>query len=255
MFIDTHAHLYVRQFDQDRPAVMQRLQDVGIERVFLPNIDETSIPGMLAMQRDYPGMCYAMMGLHPCHVEPDWEEVLGRIRTHFDEGDYIAVGEIGLDAFWDKTSLPRQELAFREQIRWANELGLPIVIHSRDTMDACIRVVQQEASADLRGIFHCFTGTSMQAAEITEMGFKLGIGGVYTYKNSGLRESLAHVPLHHLVLETDAPYLAPVPFRGKRNETAYLRYVAEALATDRGISLEEVARATSDAALEVFRIP
>jgi TatD DNase family protein len=255
MYIDTHAHLYVRQFDSDRQAVVERLTKAGIDYVFLPNIDEASIPSMLEMVRAYPGVCYPMMGLHPCHVEPDFEQVLTRMRASFDRESYIAVGEIGLDAYWDKSSLPLQELAFREQIRWANELALPIVIHSRDTMDECIRLVREEAGPLLRGVFHCFTGTASQAAAIVEMGFKLGIGGVYTYKNSGLRDSLAAIPLDQLVLETDAPYLAPVPFRGKRNETAYLLHVAEALAADRGISAQEVGMLTSVAAREVFQVP
>ena len=170
------------------------------------------------------------------------------------EGKYCAVGEIGLDAFWDKSTLSRQEVAFRKQIQWANQLDLPIVIHSRDTLDECIQIVAEEAKSGLRGIFHCFTGDANQAARITEMGFKLGLGGVYTFKNSNLNTALAEIALSDIVLETDAPYLAPVPYRGKRNESSYIPLIAAQLAADRGVDLLEVSRVTTAAAGQVFGV-
>lgn len=251
-FVDTHAHLYVRQFDADRDEVMTRLMDAGVSHVFLPNIDMESIPAMEALCGAYPDQCRPMMGLHPCHVEPNFLEVLAEMEQLLDQGGYWAVGEIGLDAYWDKTSLPRQEEAFRMQIRWANARSLPIVIHSRETMDDCIRIVQQEAAPGLKGIFHCFTGTAAQARAIVELGFCLGIGGVYTYKNSGLKEALEAIPLEALVLETDAPYLSPAPYRGKRNESAYIPVIAARLADDRGLPMDEIARVTTQNAARVF---
>ncbi len=251
-FIDTHAHAYARQFGHDLEEMIHRFQVAGVIKVFLPNIDLDSIGPMHSLCTTHPQLFIPMMGLHPCHVEENYAEVLGVMEEFLENGAYCAIGEIGLDAFWDKTTLPRQEVAFRHQIQWANTLDLPIVIHSRDTLDECIQVVTEEAQAGLRGIFHCFTGTADQALRITELGFKLGIGGVYTFKNSNLKESLADCPLTDLVLETDAPYLAPVPYRGKRNESSFIQLVAAQLAMDRGVELEEVARVSTEAAGQVF---
>lgn len=255
MFVDTHAHLYVRQFDQDRDAVIARMVESGVGKAFLPNIDLESIPAMHELCAAWPEHCAPMMGLHPCHVSEDWREVLAEMAQWLDLRTYAAIGEIGLDAYWDKTTLPRQEEAFRVQIRWAIARGLPIVIHSRDTMEDCIRIVREEFAPGLKGVFHCFTGDAGQAARIVEMGFYLGIGGVYTYKNSGLDQALAEIPLDWLVLETDAPYLAPVPYRGKRNESAYIPLVAARLAADRGITAGEVAQRTTANAARLFERP
>jgi TatD DNase family protein len=251
-FIDTHAHSYARQFAHDLEEMILRFKAAGVKKVFLPNIDQDSIEPMMSLCAAYPDLFIPMMGLHPCHVEENYGEVLLSMEERLFEGGYCAVGEIGLDAFWDKTTLSRQEVAFRKQIQWANELDLPIVIHSRDTLDECIQIVAEEAKSGLRGIFHCFTGTAEQAVRITGLGFKLGIGGVYTFKNSNLNTALAEIALADIVLETDSPYLAPVPYRGKRNESSYIPLVAAQLASDRGIAIEEVARVTTDAAGQVF---
>lgn len=252
MLVDSHTHLYARQFDEDRPEVIRRAMEQGVHKFFLPNIDMESIPAMMALVASDPQRMIPMMGLHPCHVEEAYEPILEAMKEKLDAGGFCAVGEIGLDAYWDKTSLPRQEEAFRIQIGWANERGLPIVIHSRDSMDDCIRVVQEEKSDQLTGIFHCFNGTADQAQQIVAMGFKLGIGGVYTFKNSGLREAMEKIDISNMVLETDAPYLAPVPYRGKRNEPSYVALVAGALAADRGLTIEEVGRQTTRAAADIF---
>lgn len=253
VLVDTHAHLYSTQFNADRKEMVQRLKATGVARVFLPNIDEESISPMWELCREWPGIFLPMMGLHPCHVGEDYEEVLDRIQEELRRQDYCAVGEIGLDAFWDKSSLPRQEVAFRRQIRWAKETELPIVIHSRDTLDDCIRIVREEKAESIGGIFHCFTGSSEQAQAIIDLGFYLGVGGVYTFKSSNLKDALSCIPIDYLVLETDAPYLAPVPHRGKRNESSYIQLVASRLAEDRGMTLEEVAIATTKNAERVFR--
>jgi TatD DNase family protein len=252
LFVDTHAHLYSRQFESDREQMLDRMLESGVRMAFLPNIDLESIPPMHALCDHRPDVCIPMMGLHPCHVGEDWVEVLQVMVEWLDRRPYAAVGEIGLDAYWDKSTLPRQEEAFRVQIRWANERGLPIVIHSRETMEDCIRIVEEERDAELKGVFHCFTGTSEQAGRIIAMGFHLGVGGVYTYKNSGLTTALANIPLESLVLETDAPYLAPVPHRGKRNESAYISLIAARLAEDRRMSVEELARRTTANAALLF---
>lgn len=252
--VDTHAHLYVRAFDTDRSEVIHRMRMAGVGRAYLPNIDLSSVEPMMALCRDRPGVCFPMLGLHPCHVEVDFEEVLDRMKILLEEHAVVAIGEIGLDAYWDKTSLPRQESAFRQQLRWGLDRELPVVIHSRETLDDCIRIVGEEGNGRIRGIFHCFTGDLLQAERIAGMGMYIGIGGVYTYnKSHELRDVLSRFPLDHVVLETDAPYLAPVPFRGKRNEPAYVRQVAEALAADRDLTLEEFARITSRNADLIFR--
>lgn len=254
LLVDTHAHLYVRAFDADRPEVIHRMRMAGVGRAYLPNIDLSSVEPMLALCRDWPGVCFPMLGLHPCHVEVDFEEALDRMKILLEEHPVVAIGEIGLDAYWDKTSLPRQETAFRQQLRWGLDRDLPVVIHSRETLDDCIRIVGEEGNGRLRGIFHCFTGSALQAERIAGMGMYIGIGGVYTYnKSHELREVLRRFPLDHVVLETDAPYLAPVPFRGKRNESAHVRQVAEALAADRDMTLEALAGITTRNANSIFR--
>ncbi|MCF8236776.1 MAG: TatD family hydrolase [Saprospiraceae bacterium] len=251
--IDTHAHIYLDAFDEDRAEMMARLTRAGVEEVYLPNIDLDSIPQIKSLVKDFPHLCRPMMGLHPCSVKADWEEVLALIKNELDSGEYVAVGEIGLDGYWDKTTLPSQEEALRVQIRWAIERGVPIILHTRDTMDRCIDIVSEEFKPGLCGIFHCFNGTTEQARRIIELGFYLGIGGVYTFKKAKMSEHLADIPLEHLVLETDAPYLAPVPFRGKRNEPAYLTSIVEKLALDRNRSIEDITRVTNQNARTVFQ--
>ncbi len=254
MLIDTHAHLYAEQFDEGRGEMMQRAIDSGVEQFYLPNIDSSSIAGMLALEEAYPERCHAMMGLHPCSVGENYKEELAVVRKWLDERPFCAVGEIGIDLYWDKTFFEQQKEAFLAQIGWAMELEIPIVIHSRDATDIIIDMLEEIRDSRLRGIFHCFTGDEQQAKRITDLGFYLGIGGVLTFKNAGLDKVMEKISLEHVVLETDAPYLAPAPRRGKRNESAYLRLVAEKLAAIKGLSFRETAEITTENALAAFAV-
>jgi TatD DNase family protein len=247
--IDTHAHIYLPEFDADRAPMLQASLDAGIDRIFMPAIDSQTHAAMLACENQ---TCSAMMGLHPCSVKEDYEKELQVVSDHLSQRPFAAVGEIGLDFYWDKTFVSQQYLAFETQIRWAQQFGLPVVIHSRNALEECIGVVKKFPG--LRGIFHCFSGTAGQARAIMELGFYLGIGGVITYKNAGLDRVLAEVGIAQLVLETDAPYLSPVPFRGKRNETRYLTYVAEKVAAVCGITVTEVGAITTKNAINLFQL-
>ncbi len=253
MFIDTHAHLYAKEFDEDRHAMLQIAINVGVEKFFLPNIDEDSIEGMHQLCKDFPNQCYPMMGLHPCSVAANYKEQLATIKEAFNPNFHIGIGEIGIDLYWDKSLLKEQLEAFEEQIKWAKELRLPIVIHARDSFDEIFEVVDGLNDENLRGIFHCFTGNEAQANKILGYGgFKLGVGGVVTFKNSGLAEVLKNIPLSELVLETDSPYLAPVPKRGKRNESSYIPLIAAKLSEVYECSLKEIATTTTNNALTLF---
>jgi len=252
MLIDTHAHLYAKQFDDDREAMLQRAKEDGIERFYLPNIDSNSIDGMLAMEKKYPDTCFPMMGLHPCSVKENYEEELAVVEEWLFKRPFCAVGEIGIDLYWDKTTLPQQIIAFKKQIDWAKQLDIPIIIHARESTEEILEVLQEEKEEKLRGIFHCFGGTVEQANRITDLGFYLGIGGVLTFKKSGLDKTMQEIDLKHIVLETDSPYLAPTPYRGKRNESSYIRLVAEKLAGVKNIPFMEVAEVTTKNALRVF---
>ena len=251
---DTHTHLYAAEFDQDRAEMVQRAIGQGVSRLFLPNIDSTSIEVMLKLEEEFPGHCHAMMGLHPCSVKDNYEEELVLVRSWLEKRPFCAVGEIGIDLYWDKTTLKQQQIAFKTQIEWAIEYELPIVIHSRESFDEIYDVVKDyyKGSTRIPGIFHCFTGNAEQAAKALDLGFYLGIGGVLTFKNSGLESIVDTVPLDRLVLETDSPYLAPVPYRGKRNESAYIVKVAERLADIKRMSLEELARITTENSKKIF---
>ncbi len=253
--IDTHAHLYANRFSTDREAMIKRAEEAGVNRFLLPNIDRESIEGMLALEQTYPGQCYAMMGLHPCSVKENYEEELALVRHWLDQRDFIAVGEIGIDLYWDKTHVEEQRKAFIQQAEWAIALDRPIVIHSRESIDMLIDIVRQIKEPKLRGVFHCFTGDRSQGEAIMELGFYLGIGGVLTFKNSGLDQTMDELPLDRVILETDAPYLAPTPYRGKRNESAYILQVAERLAEVKGIELAEIARITTENACSLFSLP
>lgn len=251
--IDTHAHLYAEEFDEDRSQVLARAKAAGVEQVFLPNIDETTIDRLnkLALESD---ICKPMMGLHPCYVTENYKTQLKVIREEFTKNSYIAVGEIGIDLYWDKTTKAFQEAAFIEQCHWAIEMNLPIAIHSRESTDLIIRLIKENSLKDLKGVFHCFSGTNVQANEIVDMGFLLGIGGVLTFKNSTLRDEIRGISLEHILLETDAPYLAPTPYRGKRNETAYILEVAKHLSYVHDVPEEEVHNTTTDNALKLFKL-
>lgn len=250
--IDTHAHLYAAEFDEDRDAMIQRAVDQGVEKYYLPNIDSSSIDSMLALETAYPDRCFAMMGLHPCSVQANYEEELAIVRSWLGRRSFCAIGEIGIDLYWDTSTLEQQKIAFLRQVEWALEFDLPFAIHSRESIDLIIALLRDLKEPRLKGIFHCFGGSVDQAEAVIELGFLLGIGGVLTFKKAGLDATLASIDLAHLVLETDAPYLAPTPYRGKRNESAYVRLVAEKLATVKQVSLEEVATITTANAETLF---
>jgi TatD DNase family protein len=250
--IDTHCHLYGKDFAADIRDVIQRAENEGVQRFYLPAIDSEVIAAMLQLEIDFPGKCFAMMGLHPCSVKEDYEKELELVQEWLKKRSFVAVGEIGLDYYWDKTFVKEQQHAFHRQIEWALHYRLPIVIHSRESMEDCINIVQEHQKGDLGGIFHCFTGTLQEAQKIIDAGFYLGIGGVVTYKNTHLREVIKELPLDRIVLETDAPYLTPVPFRGKRNESSYLKYVVETIAGVKNMPVEEVGRITSENAKKMF---
>ncbi len=250
--IDTHTHLYLPEFDIDRDEMIQRAFDKGVTRFYLPAIDSSVIEDMFALEGNYPTQCFAMMGLHPCSVKENFEEELRIVVDWLNRRKFAAIGEIGLDFYWDKTFSIQQYAAFTRQMDLGLQYELPIVIHSRDAVQECIDAVRPYANRGLRGIFHCFSGTLEQANEISGYGFMLGIGGVLTYKNSGLDKVIANVSLEHIVLETDAPYLTPLPFRGKRNESSYLSYVAEKLSEIKSIPVEEISRITSENAAKIF---
>jgi len=225
-----------------------------VGRLFLPNVDAGSVPKVFSLAAEYPGICYPMLGLHPCSVKAGWEEELALIKQAKNQHQIYAVGEIGIDLYWDKTTLPEQIKAFKTQIAWAKELKLPIVIHCRDAFDEVFKVLEDEQDENLRGIFHCFTGTFEQAQKVIGLGFYLGIGGVVTYKNSGLDKVVAQIGPEHIVLETDSPYLTPVPFRGKPNESSYLVYVAEKVADLHQTSVENIAAITTQNSVAIFGV-
>ncbi len=253
MFIDTHAHLYHKQFDGDRRDMLHRAVEAGVGKLYLPNIDLESVAPMDALADEWPDLCRPMMGLHPSHVGEDPARDLAEVERLLATGRYWAVGEIGIDLHWDGTWLKQQQEAFRTQVRWAKQLALPVAIHCRESFEEVMAIVEQENDATLGGIFHCFTGTPEQARRVIALGgFFLGIGGVITFAKSGLAPTMADVGLDACVLETDSPYLAPVPHRGKRNESGYLPLVAAALAAATGRTVEDVARVTTANAQALF---
>lgn len=252
VLIDTHAHLYAEEFAADIAGVIERAEAEGVKKFYLPAIDSTATGAMLGLEARFPGKCIAMMGLHPCYVKGNFKDELKQVGEWLAKRKFAAVGEIGLDMYWDKTYVKEQEEAFCIQTEWALAYSLPIVIHTRNAMKETIRIVKQYAPKGARGIFHCFGGTADEALEIAAMGFYLGIGGVVTYPKSGLAETLKQIGLQYLVLETDAPYLTPVPFRGKRNESSYLKYVVQKIAEAKNISIEEVAAVTTANAEKIF---
>ncbi len=254
--IDTHSHLFVEEFNEDLPEVIRRAQEAGVTHVFMPNIDDTTVEDMLRVCADYPGYCYPMLGFHPTSVDGDVMHKVRKMKERLVQGHpYIAIGEVGLDLYWDKTWLKEQEAVLDEQIQWALEWDLPLVIHCREAFPELFRVLSPYKDTALRGVFHSFTGTMDEAAELmTYPHFMVGINGVVTFKKSTLPEVLREVPLDRLVLETDSPYLAPVPFRGKRNESAYVVQVAARLAELYGTEIGSVGRQTTENALKVFKI-
>ena len=249
---DTHCHLYSDEFKRDIDEVLQRAQHEQVNRFYLPAIDSETHDAMIALEQTYPGKCIAMMGLHPCSVKEDYIKELELVEEWLGKKQFPAIGEIGLDFYWDKTFATQQYQAFKQQIEWALHYKLPIIIHTRNAMPETLAVIKEYSGKGLTGIFHCFSGTYEDALAVIEAGFYLGIGGVVTYKNSGLDKVVEKIALQHLVLETDAPYLTPVPFRGKRNESGYLKYVAEKIAAIKNVTIEEVAAVTTANAEKIF---
>jgi len=252
MFIDTHTHLYSEEFNADRYERINDAISKKVTKFFMPNVDSSSIEGMLQLEVHFPDQCFSMMGLHPCSVKENYREELAVVKKWLDTRRFSGIGEIGIDLYWDKTFIHEQELAFREQIYWALEYNYTIVIHCRNAFDEIFSILKSFEKLP-KGIFHCFSGDIIQAQKVLSLGdFKLGIGGVVTFKNSGLDKVVEEIPMHAIVLETDAPYLAPVPYRGKRNESAYIPLIAEKIAQIKNISLEEVAQITTQNAIEIF---
>jgi TatD DNase family protein len=251
--IDTHAHLYSPKFGADRDDMIRRAIAAGVSRMYLPNIDAESIDAMLDLEASFPEHCFAMMGLHPCSVQPDtYEQELALVESWLGKRNWAGIGETGIDMHWDKMTLGIQQIAFSRQIEWAKDLDRPIIIHAREANREALDCVKQGQDGRLRGIFHCFSGSIEEAKEMIDLGFMLGIGGTITYPKSELPHVLKQVPLEHIVLETDAPYLPPVPYRGKRNESAYIRQTAEMLSEAKVMPLAEIARVTTANALRMF---
>lgn len=251
---DTHTHLYSNEFDEDRNEMIQRAIDAGVSRFFIPAIDSAYTQSMYELEKDYPENIFLMMGLHPTHVKDNYLEELKHVEEELAKRKFFAVGEIGIDLYWDKTHLPQQQEAFRKQIQLAKQYKLPIVIHCREAFDEIFEILEAEKSTDLFGIFHCFSGTFEQALQAISYNMKLGIGGVVTFKNGKIDTFLNQIDLSHIVLETDSPYLAPVPFRGKRNESSYLVNVVHKLSDIYKISEEEIARITTENSRLIFGI-
>lgn len=255
MFIDTHTHLYSSQFDEDRTEMIQRALDSGVQNFLLPNIDLESISDMYALEKQFPDNCFGMMGLHPCSVDKHFESTLSKIKEEIDKRKFIAIGEIGIDLYWDKTFLAEQKQAFAIQIEWAKELQIPIVIHARDSFQEIFEVLDQHNDDRLTGVFHCFSGSEMEIKKIRSYkGFLFGIGGVLTFKKSGLDQVIRNLNLEELILETDSPYLAPHPHRGKRNESAYIPIIAEKLSDVFETSIENIAEITTINAKNLFSL-
>ena len=250
---DTHTHLYSEAFDIDRDQMIERALKAGISRFYLPAIDSSYTQSMYALERKYPENIFLMTGLHPTHVKQDPKTELAHVKENLQYRKFVAIGEIGIDLYWDKTNLKQQQTAFRFQIQLAKQYKLPIVIHCRDAFDEVFEILEAEKSDDLFGIFHCFTGTLAQAHRAISYNMKLGIGGVVTFKNGKIDQFLSEIDLSHIVLETDAPYLSPEPFRGKRNESAYLLNVLDKVAVVYGMDKQDIAEITTNNALDIFK--
>lgn len=257
--IETHAHIYDNQFDEDRDAMLERAFAAGIKQIWMPNCDHDTIEGMLALEQQYPDVCLPMMGIHPCYIKENFEQELNMVESWLAQRSFPMIGEIGIDFYWDLNYVPQQEEAFVAQLRLAQQYNLPICIHSRNSKDGrlnaivrCIELIEQFGWSDLRGIFHCFSGNLEEAKRVIDLNFLLGIGGVATFKNGGMDKVLPFIDLQHIVLETDAPYLAPVPYRGKRNEVAYIELVAHKIAELKQVSFQEVVQQTTENALHLI---
>ncbi|MES2835930.1 MAG: TatD family hydrolase [Bacteroidota bacterium] len=255
-FVDTHTHLYSEEFDSENFNHVNEALQFNVKKMLMPNIDSSSIEKMEAITKLFPENCFAMMGLHPCYVKENYEAELKIIKTHLDKNNYCAVGEIGIDLYWEKTFKDEQIKCFSTQIEWAMEKKLPIAIHTRNSFDETLEVVSKyyKKNTDNNGVFHCFSGNAEQAQQVIDLGFSLGIGGVVTFKNSGLDKVVEQVDLQHIILETDAPYLAPVPHRGKNNRSTYIPLIAKKVAEIKNCSVDEVAEITTANALKLFNL-
>ena len=251
---DTHTHLYSEEFEQDRPQMVQRAISNGVTRFFIPAIDSNHTRSMYELEKNYPENVFLMMGLHPTYVKENYLEELQHVEEELSKRKFYAIGEIGIDLYWDKSHFKEQQVAFRKQIQLAKQYKLPIVIHCREAFDEIFEILEEEKSEDLFGIFHCFTGTHEQALKAISYNMKLGIRGVVTFKNGKIDQFLKQIDLNHIVLETDAPYLAPIPYRGKRNESSYILNVVTKLAEIYGIPPEEIARITTENSKIIFSI-
>ena len=254
MITDTHTHLYSSQFNEDQAAMIQRAKNAGVSRFFIPAIDSSYTESMLKLEKDFPDDVFLMMGLHPTSVKDNYLEELAHVKEWIDKKEFFAIGEIGIDLYWDQSFLAQQQEVFKTQIKWAKEKNLPIVIHCRDAFNEVFEVLESEKGDSLRGIFHCFTGTKEQAEKAISYNMKLGIGGVATFKNGMIDTFLHEIDLKHIVLETDAPYLAPSPFRGKRNESSYITNIIDKLVDIYQVSFKEIAEITTQNSKDVFKI-
>ncbi len=253
-FIDTHSHLYLEEFNSDRAEVISRALGADVSKILLPNIDKDSISDMLGVAYNYPGICYPMIGIHPCSVKEDYLEQLELVREWLSREKFIAIGEIGIDLYWDKSFFSQQKDIFTAQVELAISNNLPLVIHSRESFPEIFKLLEYYRGSGLQGVFHAFTGDTGEAEFISEFGFKIGIGGIVTFKNSGLDKVVADIGIENLLLETDAPYLAPTPYRGKRNESSYIPLIAEKIADITGTSVSKVSEVTSKNALRLFNL-
>jgi TatD DNase family protein len=252
--IETHAHIYDPKFDTDRDKMISDAQAVGITKILMPNCDKSTINIMLACEQNYPDICMPMMGLHPCYVTDYAQHELDAVHQNLQQRQWCAIGEIGLDYYWDTTFVQEQQQAFSQQMQWAIDYNLPIVVHSRESTQDCINMIKPFVAKGLKGVFHCFSGNVQEAKQLVDLGFYLGIGGVLTYKKSGLDAVVKEISMEHLLLETDAPYLAPVPHRGKRNEVSFMLEVAKTLVTIKEVSLQQVDEITTANAIELFKL-
>ncbi len=252
--IDTHTHLYLNNFDKDRNEVIQSAVNQGVETMLLPAIDSSTYNSMMNLAKKYPANCLPMIGLHPTSVKDNYENEMKLVESKLIEGGFIAVGEIGIDLYWDSTYVDQQKDVFRRQLKLAKEYQLPAVIHTRDSFNEIYPIIVEELTDNLKGVFHCFTGTSSEANKIIDLGFSLGIGGIITFKNAGLAKTVKNVPVESIVLETDAPFLTPVPFRGKRNQSAYINFIAVKLAEVKNMEVEEIADITTKNAVKLFKL-
>lgn len=253
-FIDTHAHIYLEDFKDSIDELLKLSLSQGVKHILMPNIDRSSIDDVHKLEEKYPHQCHAMMGLHPCYVKVDFKDQLKEIEQLLSDKSYFGIGEIGIDMYWDKSTKDAQIEAFRTQCLWAREMKLPVSIHSRDALDITIPIIEELQNGDLSGVFHCYNGTEEQGRRIIDAGFYMGIGGVVTFKKAGVDKTVANLPLESLVLETDAPYLAPTPYRGKQNSPIYIPIIAEKIAEVHEVKLEEVARVTTENAQSIFKI-